>query len=489
MPADPIFLIVVFDGLRPDMITPDIAPNLSRFKLQGCDFPASRAVFPTMTRVNVTALATGSVTGTHGIVANNFYDPRVFSGDLVHGNKFREIEAGQAAYGGRLVTAPSLGEVLAEGGLSLAIVSTGTGGSARLLNPRARELSQVSLCLREWEASTPPDYAADLLKSFGPIPPAGRPNSARLSVQTDLFLEKVFPQFRPNISILWYSDPDSTCHYCGIGSSETKRAIRHADGEFGRILDWWQGGEFQEQLQIIVLSDHGHLTARRKVSINDELSGAGFRFNSQIGNGADFVGSLAYTGAVWVRDGDRRLMARLVDWLFEQPWCGMIFTPGADGVEGSIPGTFNRSIVMADHERAPEIYYIMRNDNSVDENGIVGGCYFSDSYPEGGSVHGGLHLQELNNVFMARGSFFKEGYRSDYPAGIIDVAPTVMHLLGLPRPPSMNGRVLGEAIAGPDRDAPKIDKLDYSVGTTPRRQRLQASRIGSTLYCDGGWVE
>ena len=102
----------------------------------------------------------------------------------------------------------------------------------------------------------------------------------------------------------------------------------------------------------------------------------------------------------------------------------------------------------------------MRNDNSVDENGIVGGCYFSDSYPEGGSVHGGLHLKELNNVFMARGSFFKEGYRSDYPAGIIDVAPTVMHLLGLPRPPNMNGRVLGEAIAGPDLDAPKIDKTE-----------------------------
>lgn len=489
MPAHPIFLIVVFDGLRPDMITPDLTPNLCRFKLKGCDFPASRAVFPTMTRVNVTALSTGSLTAAHGIVANNFYDPRVFCDDLVHGNKYTDIEAGQAAYGGRFVTAPSLGELLAERGLSLAIVSTGTGGSARLLNPRARELGQVSLCLRDWQASTPADYAAGLLKTFGPIPPAGRPNSKRLQVQTDLFLEKVFPQVRPDVSILWYSDPDSTSHYCGIGSQETRRAIRYADGELGRILDWWQSSEFHEQLQVIVLSDHGHLTARRKISIDHELSAAGFRFNDKIGDGADFVGSLAYTGAVWVRDGDRRLTAKLVEWLFQQPWCGMIFTPGAGGTEGSVPGTFNRSIVMADHQRAPEIYYIMRNDNLTDPNGIVGGCYFSDPYPEGGSVHGGLHVKELNNVFMAWGSSFKNGFRSDAPAGLIDVAPTVLHLLGSPRPSAMSGRVLGEAIAGSGLDAPKVDKLDFSVGATPRRQRLQASQIGSTLYCDRGWIE
>ena len=489
MPANPLFLIVVFDGLRPDMVAPELTPNLIRFKLRGCNFPASRAVFPTMTRVNVTALATGSVSGAHGIVANNFYDPTVYSDDLVYGNKCTDIEAGQAAYGGRFVTAPSLGELLAEQGLSLAIVSTGTGGSARLLNPRASDLGQVTLCLREWEASTPLNYAADLLKTLGPIPPAGRPNSARLRLQTDLFLEKVFPQIRPDISILWYSDPDSTCHNCGIGSPETHKAIHNADTEFGRILDWWQDSELQERLQIIVLSDHGHLTARRKISINDELAGAGFRFEHKIGDGADFVGSLAYTGAVWVRDRDRGLMTRFVEWLFKQPWCGMIFTPGADGVEGGIPGTFNRSIVMANHQRAPEIYYIMRNDNSVDSNGIVGGCYFSDPYPEGGSVHGGLHAKELNNVFMACGSSFKEGFSSETPAGIIDVAPTVLHLLGLPRPSVMNGRVLGEAIADSGLDAPTVDRLDFSVGIPPRKQCLSASRIGSTLYCDSGWIE
>ena len=36
-----------------------------------------------------------------------------------------------------------------------------------------------------------------------------------------------------------------------------------------------------------------------------------------------------------------------------------------------------------------------------------------------------------------------EGYRNLYPRGILaDVAPTILHLLGVPQPPEMTGRSL-----------------------------------------------
>jgi hypothetical protein len=189
-----------------------------------------------------------------------------------------------------------------------------------------------------------------------------------------------------------------------------------------------------------------------------------------------------------VRNGDRQLKGALVEWLFEQPWCGLVFTSGGDGIKGGIPGTFDRSLVMTDHERASEIYYIMRNDDAVDANGVVGGCYFDGKYPEGGSVHGGLHPKELNIVLMAQGTQFRHSFQSDYPAGIIDIAPTVLHLLGLPRPDGMDGRALSEGLVGCLLKPQEPERLENSVGAAARRQHLQFSRVGSTLYLDGGWV-
>jgi hypothetical protein len=489
MSAHPKFLVVVFDGLRPDMVTPDAAPNLSRFGIEGCNFSASRTVFPTHTRVIATALATGSFPRNHGIVGNMFYDPKVFRDRVINTGDITHIEAGQLAYGGRLVTTTSMGEIAAQNGFRVAVVSTGSGGSTRLANPKARELGHVSLCLRAWEASIPADCAGKLLEGFDPIPPAARPNSARTRMQTDMFLEGVFPQVQPDISVLWYTDPDFTHHYCGIGSAESHRAIRDIDDEFERLLAWRQRSGLHERLHIIVTSDHGHIGARRKVRVREELAKAGLHFDTHFLDGADYAGKLGYSGAIWVRNSDRGLKGALVDWLFEQPWCGLVFTSGGDGIEGGIPGTFDRSLVMTDHERAPEIYYVMRNDDAVDANGVVGGCYFDGKYPEGGSVHGGLHPKELNIILMAQGAQFRHSFQSDYPAGIIDIAPTILHLLGLPRPDGMDGRVLNEGLVGCPLKPQDPEKLEHSVGPGARRQHLQFSRVGSTLYLDGGWVE
>jgi len=179
MSAHAKFLIVVIDGLRPDMVTPDAAPNLSRFGIEGCNFSASRTVFPTHTRVIATALATGSFPRNHGIVANMSYDPKVFRDRVINTGDITHIEAGELAYGGRLVTTASMGEIAAQNGFRVAVVSTGSGGSTRLVNPKARELGHVSLCLRAWEVSIPADFLGEMLEDFGPIPPAARPNSAR----------------------------------------------------------------------------------------------------------------------------------------------------------------------------------------------------------------------------------------------------------------------------------------------------------------------
>lgn len=489
MSTHPLFLIAVFDALRPDMVTPDLAPNLSRFMAEGSNFPLSRAVFPTATRVNATALATGAMPGTHGIVSNKFFDPNVFRDQLVHTGHAEQVDAAQAAYGGRLVTTPSLGEVAAAAGYKVAVVSSGSTGLTRLANPKAGELGHVSLSLRGWHTSTPSHVADPLLREFGPIPPATRPNTAHVGLQTDIFLEAVFPRYGPDVSILWFSDPDYTYHHCGVGSAESLEAIRNVDAQFGRILEWWQGSDLHDRLQVIALSDHGQITARKKIDVNEEASRAGLRIAEHFNDGADYAGSAGYEGSVVVRDGDRRHTAALVEWLAEQPWCGMIFTTGGNGIEGSVSGTFDHALLVLDHERTPHVSYVMLNDDSIDANGIVGSCFYNGEMPEGGGIHGGLHPKELDNVLSARGSLFKEGFDSPYPAGVIDVAPTILHLMGLRRPEGMDGRVLSEALAGTDAEPPAPETVTRSVGRGERTQHLRFSRVGSTKYLDAGWIE
>lgn len=51
-------VVVIFDGLRPDMVTPDRMPNLHAYATQNLWFSEARSVFPSMTRVATTSIAT-----------------------------------------------------------------------------------------------------------------------------------------------------------------------------------------------------------------------------------------------------------------------------------------------------------------------------------------------------------------------------------------------------------------------------------------------
>src|SRR6266852_4587975 len=98
-------IVLVLDGLRPDAITPAETPNLWRLRQEGVAFTNSHSVFPTVTRVNATAIGTGTLPGRNG--------------------------------GGGMVLVKTLGEILQERGKRLAAVSSGSTGSALLTNARA----------------------------------------------------------------------------------------------------------------------------------------------------------------------------------------------------------------------------------------------------------------------------------------------------------------------------------------------------------------
>ena len=69
------FLLVGFDGLRPDLVTEELMPNLFHFAQRGVSVENHRCYFPSETYVNLASLVTGTTPAQHGIVGKEFPVP------------------------------------------------------------------------------------------------------------------------------------------------------------------------------------------------------------------------------------------------------------------------------------------------------------------------------------------------------------------------------------------------------------------------------
>lgn len=490
MPAGrrPKVLVVVFDALRRDLLTPEIAPNLCRLMAEGADCPVSRTVFPSETRVATPSFSTGAPPEAHGIVANTFFDPTLGDPRPFNTGTAEMLAIGTRAYGGRLVTAPTLGETLKAAGLRYVAVSTGTAGNARFLNPTARSLGQPTFSVQGPGDSTPAADHAAVVERFGPVPEASIPNLARCRYGTDVLLEHMIPRFDPDVAVIWYSEPDIAYHYRGIGSPESVEATRFVDAELGRILDWRAQSPEAERIQLLLMSDHGQITTRESIDVVGAMRAAGFRAGERLEPDVDYVCLASNSGNVWVRDGDAGRIERLVAWLREQPWTGTLFTAGANAVEGSVKGTLAHSLVMTAHPRTPHVVYTLATDDEPNAHGAPGRGYFgADPVPAGyGGVHGGLHPMELTNLTCWHGSLFRERARLASPCGIVDATPTILHALGIARPPAMRGRpALAAFAAGEVEDRPGIERV-FEAEAAGYRQRLAVLEQDGCRWLDGG---
>src|SRR6185436_8805354 len=66
-------VIFVADGLRYGSVEPGNMPNMYRLKTEGVDFTNSHSLFPTITTVNASAIATGHYIGDTGNFGNTLF--------------------------------------------------------------------------------------------------------------------------------------------------------------------------------------------------------------------------------------------------------------------------------------------------------------------------------------------------------------------------------------------------------------------------------
>lgn len=478
-------LIVVFDALRPEFVTPDLMPNYHRFGSEGVHYSDYHSTFPTETRVNQSAVVTGCYPARHGVVANKFMEPEGAPDHVLNTGDDVLFEAAVSRLDGKVLEVPSLGQRLARAGLRYATISAGTPGGGRLINIDAETSGSFRFSMRRPEATVPKGGLDALQARIGPIPEYTRPAIDWITYAVDGYLDYVVPELSPDVMVLWLCEPDESFHHLGIGSPGSLEAIRHVDAEFGRILQRRADAIGDGSLQIIALSDHGQITLEGEaVDLVERLTDAGFRASNQPNGEAGAVVVVDNAGGLWLADPDDDKRTALIDWLRKQDWCGPLFT--RDGVAG----TLRQAEIGLDHHRAPDISLCMRSNAAANEWGLDGATAHDASYPVGGGCHGGLSRFELHNVLAMGGGRIARGRSLDVPAGNVDVTPTVLALLGLDVPHDIDGRVLTESFAGHDGPAATPEETQLS-STNPEGPvtHLSVTTYDGTRYLNRAWIE
>ncbi|MGB7299713.1 MAG: nucleotide pyrophosphatase/phosphodiesterase family protein [Burkholderiaceae bacterium] len=484
-------LMVVFDALRPDMVSEQLMPNLARFANNGVRYTRSRCVFPSETRVNQSSLITGCYPGRHGIVANQFVEPTASPEQLFNTGNEDILREGDKRLNGKLLLVPSLGERLAAQQLQLATISSGTPGGGRILNHRAEQTGGFRLAMHRPDATTPPEAMPAIEQRIGAIPKADIPSLSWLRWATDAWMQYVESDVRWDVGIVWFCEPDSSYHYCGIGSPENLGAIAAADAEFGRLLDFYASAIEAGELQVITLSDHGQLgVTGEPVDIATCLQAAGLSTGPVPGPNVDVAISVDSAGGIFCRDHDPELIARVVDCLAAQPWCGVVATanPNAN------PMGISLRDLRLDGSRAPDVAVVLSAGDEPGPHDWPGTSRHDAHYPIGGGIHGGLHPIELHNWMAMGGKRFRGNVLIDAPAGIVDVLPTVMALVGGGddglTDDGIDGRVLTEALSENAVDLVGVTQLIAARKKSTRRvgferPQLAVTHFDTAYYLDG----
>ena len=492
MPAAKRLVIVfVVDGLRPDAITPDDTPTLFRLRSEGVHFTNGHAVFPTVTRVNAAAIATGTQPGTNGIVGNQMYVPAVDPGRAFDTGNYRNFLALDRVSGGRLVQTPTLGERLRAAGLTLAGVSSGSSGSSFLLNPRAPGGTGVVINGYFDPGQTvayPSEVSEAILARFGPAPAKGPGRHDAAVAWTERVLrEHVLPELRPDVVLNWLTEPDHTQHDAGVGSPAAREALAHDDRVIAGVLAALADLGLGASTDVLAISDHGFTTNTGGVDVARELAQAGF---------ADAV--LASSGqsvGLHVEGRDPVRIDAIARFIQSRDWGGVLFTPGREPGDpcGVIDGTFSLELIhVANAERGPDLLFTFPWTSDANAFGVSGtdlGCV-SGGARLYASDHGSMSPWNVRSTLLAWGPSFKTGVTTGTPAGNVDVTPTVLALLGIAGGDGLDGRVLAEALqGGPDGERLTVDTRVHTVERGTYRASLRISTVDGRRYVDQSWRE
>jgi hypothetical protein len=473
-------LIIGADGLRPDLYDPKLMPNVASLERRGVRFTDHHASYPSHTRVNMSSLATGTTPGRHGIVANTMLVPDATDDHIIDTANYQHLDSLDAAGPGSLLTR-SMSDVLVDHGQRVAVAGTGSSGSNVLwtFHDRGRIVNPGS-------AFGIADLY-DLREKLGEVPEPAVPLIERNRYATRAVTELYLDDSRNRVIVLWLAEPDASLHRFGLGSPESHEAMRNVDACVGAILDALDARGERDQVDVLFLSDHGHSTVRSHNTLREYLSQAHREIGTslpELVTASDYI--YARPGAP---DPSASALVPLIEWLHAQPWVDLVFSglDGADPALGVLPlaPLWNGAMTT----RRPLLAVSPAWSHEENAFGVSGTVAALTTQAALKSSHGSASPYDMHAFMVASGPSFTEGAVSAIPTGAVDIAPTVLALLGMPAPAPMDGRVLHEAFADNREEPPSTvdDILEAGLPGAAAR-RLLIHRVGTTSYVHGSLV-
>lgn len=479
-------VVMVWDGMRPDFVNETNTPALYRLSREGVWFDDHHPVFISATEVNGTAIATGDYPADDGLIANKDYLPQYSPDKIAATEDIKVVRKGDEVTGGHYLLADTTAEILRADGFRTVIA--GAKPVALLHDRKDRTFAADGVTLFAGE-TLPPDALESITRLYGAFPATTNVELTRNDWTTKAVIDPLWKNGVPDFSLIWLNEPDATQHQTGPGSPQSLAAIKNVDENLARVLRALEGKGVRTKTDVILVSDHGFSTIQGVVDMAESLKSAGFKASREVA-GPHATGDVLVIsdgGAVllYVIGHDHKTVAELVRFLEGWSYTGVIFT------RRTFDGTFTLREAHIDSPNAPDIVVSMRWTADKNDAGTPG-MIISDlyNYKPGQGMHGTLSHYDMHNTLVAAGPDFRVGAIDHLPTGNVDVAPTVLWILGVKPPKPMDGRVLTEALTIP---GPKIGSFEpgqfratRESGTNAWHQYLNYTEVNGVIYLDEG---
>ncbi|MGW3954865.1 alkaline phosphatase family protein [Streptomyces sp. NPDC004752] len=474
MPATPLTLIAVIDGLRPAALSASTTPFLSRLADEGCSYDHAVAAFPSLTRANAATLATGCHPGRTGVFGNRVWHPEVGHIDTGNADDVRRLRGAGA------MPQESVAERLSRSGHRTVVIGNGSAGCTYLLNPGSDAGHGTRIASvgpdKEVHRCVPSDVRA-AIEDLGPRP-ASDDEALEWAVAAGVVS---ITRQAPDLLIFWSGQPDTAHHTTGLTSTTSAEAIRRVDRAVHTlhtaVLDTGR------ECNLILTADHGFCETIESLELTETLD----RIAERCGltpNG--FVPT--YNGGVifgYFEPGTaQRPRADMAARIAREPWAGPLFCADAYCPDEAFPLSL---AVSEDSPFAPDLIITMRADPTdqlgpQDPPARALHARASGARPYSG-VHGTVHPADMRIPLILHGPAFKSRTRRAEPAGPADIAATAHTLVTGAPLDDVDGRVLTESLRDvADGPEPRVDEQTIRRGGAS----VSVRRIGSRSYLLGG---
>lgn len=408
--ADHVFVLML-DGARPDVLRTVNAVTIRALEASGVRYTQARTIYPSQTRVAFVSLPTGAYAGSHGIVGGPSFKDE-------HWNtvSYRDDDPSAAQV---LCARPTIFEELAAAGLTSAYAAmkgyelVGARGATWTLNGN-RTLDRDAYATR-YQAEAQGSSALALWN---------KQRLARDLLDQTLALVK---EHRPSLVILNLGSADYTAHSYGPDTPQYRQTLEHIDGLIADLLRVLEQLKMRDRTTVIISADHGFSTVdRTRIIAKPVGDSVVIESLSRLGIEHHVSNTGGTSMGVYIRDKKRTSDAARA--LRREPWCEAIY---CEDVSAQCDRTL-RELHAYFPGRSPDLMVDIDDDATATQ-------------PYAGN-HGSLRESDMRIPLVLSGAGVASGLVLGR-ASLIDVAPTIVRLFGLPgsvlRP---DGRALEEAL-------------------------------------------